>query len=177
MQLVLYQPPPHPMRPDTAAGAAADAAAVLHISPAVLQQHVQQPNALAALWRSLTPGQRRSLAGMWDALRDQKMLAGMLRKLPAQDGADDAAKAEDQQQQQRNACVIEELSEGDDNQGQHMPAAAASAVQPLSWAQQQALPGASLPAAAGDSMLVDVGSELQQQQEQQLDDGCGMDLD
>lgn len=166
MQLVLYQPPPIPADP------AAVAAAMLHISPSVLQQHVQQPNALAALWRSLTPGQRRSLAGMWDALRDQAMLGGMLRKLPAAGGPlHDAAAAPGDEQQQQAACVIEEVGEADASQGQQQVPAAAAAVQPVGgWPKQQ-----TMPLVHGDSMMVDGSSE--QQQQQQAFDGCSMDLD
>jgi hypothetical protein len=171
MQLVLYQPPPNPFLADPAAGAGA----MLNINPFLLQQQAQQPNALAALWRSLTPGQRRSLAGMWDALRDQKMLAGMLRKLPAHDGPHESPAAAEQQQQQQATCVVEELGEGDVGKGQQQPASAAAVVKPIgAWPQPQVMPVVTNPA-AGDSMMVDGGSE--QQQQQQHDEGCGMDLD
>ncbi|KAF6250259.1 hypothetical protein COO60DRAFT_903131 [Scenedesmus sp. NREL 46B-D3] len=186
MQMVLYQPPPQFKLAESAAAAAAMVNNNLYLP----QQRVQQPTAVATLWRSLTPHQRRSLAGMWDALRDQRVLAGMLRKLPVKDGP--AAAAEDaaaySAEQQQGACVIEELGEGDEGQGQLVPAAVAAAVEPLGgWLQQQqqvvpvacaAAAAAAAAASAGDSMIVDAGCQaLGAQQEQQQDEGCGMDLD
>jgi hypothetical protein len=184
MQLVLYRPPPNPICANTATAAAI----ICDSNLAVLQQHAQQPNGVAALWRSLTPGQRRSLAGMWDALRDQKMLAGMLRKLPAQEWPGDAAQAAaagatelQHNLQHLPACVIEELSEADGGQGQHMAATAAAAVEPsggLLQQQQQVVQAVCAPAAADDGMVIDAGSAaLGAEQQQQQQDECGMDLD
>jgi hypothetical protein len=184
MQLVLYRPLPNPSLADPAAAAAA----IINGNLSVLQQQAQQPNGVAALWRSLTLGQRRSLAGMWDALRDQKMLAGMLRKLPAHDGQSDAAQDTaaggtmelQRDQQQQSACVIEEVSDGDEGQGQQMAAAAATAVEPLGgWPQQQQqqVVGATC-APAGDGMVIDAASEACAAAQQQLkQDECSMDLD
>jgi hypothetical protein len=188
MQLVLYRPPPNPSLADPAAAAAA----IISGNLSVLQQHAQQPNGVAALWRSLTPGQRRSLAGMWDALRDQKMLAGMLRKLPAHDGQSAAAQdtaaggtmEPKRDQQQQPACVIEEVSDGDEGQGQQMAVAAATAVEPLGgWPQQQQqqqqqqVVGATC-APAGDVMVIDTASEACAAAQQKLHhDECSMDLD
>jgi hypothetical protein len=186
MQLVLYRPPPNLCLADPAAAAAA----VINGNLSVLQRHAQQPNGVAALWRSLTPGQRRSLAGMWDALRDQKMLAGMLRKLPAQDGPSDAARGpaadgapELQRDQQQPACVIEEVSEGGEDHcpAQQMTAAAPAAVEPSGfWPQQQqqvVLATCAPAGAAGDGMIIDAASEAYAGAQQQQQDECSMDLD
>ncbi len=47
-----------------------------------------QTRELVRLLRCLTPEQRAGLRGIWEAVRDDKLLANMLRKLPAAAGSD-----------------------------------------------------------------------------------------
>jgi hypothetical protein len=97
-------------------------------TPLPLQQQ-QQPDldtghndnaALKSVWRTLTPAQRRSLAGMWDVIKTEHLLprlapASGLLPLPSTDIDSD----QQQRWQPQQSCIIEELEDtGADKQQQ-----------------------------------------------------------
>jgi hypothetical protein len=71
--------------------------------------------ALKSVWRTLSPAQRRSLAGMWDAIKTEQLLP---RLMPNSGLLALPSTGADEQQQQQQTCIVEEVHEDDQQQQQ-----------------------------------------------------------
>ena len=132
--LVLYQPQQHQQQQRLLSSMCGSVGALQqanHTPQTPLQQQQEQVDldtahnnnaALKSVWRTLTPAQRRSLAGMWDVIKTEHLLPRLaptsgLLPLPSTDI--DGGDQQQQPWQQQQSCIVEELDDtGADKQQQ-----------------------------------------------------------
>jgi hypothetical protein len=133
--LVLYQPQQHPLLGAVLGSPAATLLQQEHQQPLQPQSFISSQQqrqlkqqldlgtasndnaALKSVWRSLTPTQRRSLAGMWDMIKTEELLPRLmpnsgLLPLPACNGSSDP------HHQQQQHTIIEEIDDDTPQQQQ-----------------------------------------------------------
>jgi hypothetical protein len=169
---VLYQPQQH--LPFTAAlgslPQAPPAAAFVSQQQRDLDTGHNDNAALKSVWRSLTPAQRKSLAGMWDIIKTEQLLP---RLMPSSSLAPlPGCSTQQQQQQQQQHTVIEEVDDDAEpaKQQQLQPVGGAVNGFPADglavrngFTQPSAVAPAEAP--AGDDVMMQVDHQQQQQQQ------------
>jgi len=128
-------------------------------SPQPLQAHQQEEPqqlgtaqndhaALKSVWRSLTPAQRRSLAGMWDIIKTEELLPRLMPSSGLLALPTGNATPNKQQQQQQQHCIIEEVDseDGQQQQQQQAPVVGAAVVPRNGFTAAAEAPG-------GDDMM------------------------